>query len=725
MGFTARAISMAVALAGASASVADESVTSGLYRNFVVFGDSLADSGNAGIFTSDDPEGETPRQPAISFTAQRFGLEPLTPSCFGLGPEFGGAVPCYPAAGSVEEQVAQITGSVLTNGNNWAVGGNRTADVLLDVVGPQRFLSLFPDTTVADHNNLTTILPDSSRCGEDGVCDPAAGESPYLPPAELIAAVSSFGNPAALQALVDDPNNGIGLTGVPNALGQGFLQRNSVSRDTLYFLNGGANDIIANTLAGTISPSSMERAATFLVTAAEELRAAGAKYVVVSNVPRVGNTPLMNDLGPAAVSAANSGTALFNDELRGQLLFVGNVLILDSEGFIEVARERPALFGFADIDQSATCYAAGTCANPDPVFSEVGSAPNADRLFFNDSVHPTLAAQEVLGDYYYSVLSAPVGFALLPDLGYQNTRAHQSNIDQHLLSQRFREPTTTVFFSAAWNTTELGGGPAPNYNDSAWDAFFGLSFNATDNFEWALAMSYSSSDYRPRDWSLEADNLNFSWLARWHDERWFVDGGVTYSDIDYDDVNRHIHIGPYTTQIQASTEGDASSVFVRGGFDTAPALPCQIGPFVSLAWTDVDSDRFTERANDDLTYISAINGETVDPFGLRVGGINREYWRYRAGFFYNAPEEAEWRWFGEVWVEANDGDDEQDVNIGIKSIRGNNANMAAYDSRNSGYFQNGGGAMVGLNLTDQLQVSGTLLLRPEDTLGGLNFSYRF
>jgi outer membrane lipase/esterase len=252
MAFSSRALCMAVALARASARFADGG-TPDLYRGFVVFGDSLSDSGNAAVFTSDDPDGIIPKQPAVSFTAQRFGLPMLVPSCFGLGPDFGGAIPCAPAPGTPDQQIAQITNSVLTNGSNWAVGGNRAADVLLDLVGPQRFVELFPDTTVADHNNLTTILPDSSRCGDDGICDPAAGESPYLSPVETAAAVAAFGDPVALQALVDDPNNNITLTGVPFATGQGYLPQNSVARDQLYFLNGGANDILAGTVAGTIS----------------------------------------------------------------------------------------------------------------------------------------------------------------------------------------------------------------------------------------------------------------------------------------------------------------------------------------------------------------------------------------------------------------------------------------------------------------------------------------
>lgn len=724
MGFPVKSLTFAVALAAAAAGHTDD-ITDNLYSRIVVFGDSLSDSGNAGIFTSNDPAGLIPPQPAISFTAQDFGLPPLQPSCAGLGPAFGGAIPCAPAPGTPEQQLGQIIGSVLTNGSNWAVGGNRTADVLLDVVGPQRFRQLFPDTTVADHNTLTTILPDSTRCGPDGVCDPAAGESPYLPPDQVAEAVAAFNDPAALQALVDDPSNEITLTGVPFATGQGYLPQNETSRNNLYYLNGGGNDIIAGVFAGTITPASMTRAANFLVMAAAELRAAGAKYVVVSNAPRVGNTPLLNDAGPAAVSAGNIGTALFNESLRRRLNIIGNVLILDTEGFGVLAQERPGLFGFANIDQAATCYAAGACANPNPVYSQGGSAQNSNRLLFNDGVHPTLAAGKALGDYYYSVLSAPVGFGMLPDLGYQNTRLHQSNIDHHLVAQRFRDPTTTIFFGAAWDRTDLGFGPAPNERDNGWDGFFGFSFAAGDDLEWAMALSYAGTDYKPRGWSQEARNLNFSVLARWDNERFFVDGGATYASIDYQQVDRQVRIGSvFNRRYEADTDGDASSLFLRAGYDTAPAMPCHLGPFVALELTQVDVDSFHERTWRDLTYIGN-NGADLDPIGLRVHHQSRDYQRYRAGFFYNGPENAEWRWFGEVWFEANDGDDRQNVRIGLKSIPGNSASLAGYDSNNDGFFQRGVGAMVGLNLTEKLQLSGNVQVYPESTVGGVNLNYRF
>ncbi|WP_346838956.1 autotransporter domain-containing protein [Microbulbifer sp. SAOS-129_SWC] len=724
MGFSAKSLTVAVVLATAVIAHADEDSDT-LYSGLVVFGDSLSDSGNAGIFTSDDPAGVIPRQPAISFTAQDLGLGMLQPSCAGLGPAFGGAIPCAPASGPQQQQLQQIVGSVLTNGSNWAVGGNRAADVLLDVVGPQRFRELFPVTTVADHNTLNTILPDSTRCGADGICDPAAGESPYLPPAQVAQAVAAFNDPAALQALVDDPNNSITLTGVPFATGQGYLPQNRVDRNQLYYLNGGGNDIIAGVFAGTITPDSMDRAATFLAAAAGELRAAGARYVVVSNAPRVGDTPLMNDAGAAAVSAGNIGTQLFNESLRRRINIMGNVLILDTEGFAALAQQRPGLFGFANIDQAATCYAAGACANPNPVYSQGGSAENADRLLFNDGVHPTLAAGMAIGDYYASVLNAPVGYGLLPDLGYENTRLHQSNIDHHLVAQRFRDPTTTVFFGASWDRTDIGFGPAPNERDNGWDGFFGFSFAAGDDFEWALALSYAGNDYQPSGWSLEARNYNFSALGRWDNERFFVDGGATYGSVDYQEVDRQVQLGyHFNRRMEADTDGNVGSIFLRAGFDTAPAMPCRLGPFVAVDLTSSDVNSFHEKTWRDLTYIGD-NGANLDPIGLRVRHQSRDYRRYRAGFFYNGAENAEWHWFGEVWVEANDGDDYDTVGIGLKSIRGNSAYLAGYDSRGVGYFQNGVGGMVGLNVTEKLQLSGNIHVYPESTVGGVNLNYRF
>jgi len=715
-------LSVALASAGAAGIANAEEVMPGLFSSMTVFGDSISDNGNAGVFTSDDPQGIYPRQPAASFLAERLGLSSLN-SCYGLGPAFGGAIPCAPAAGTPEEQFTQVARSVLANGPNWAVGGNRTADVLLDVVGGARFRTLFPDTTVADHNSLTTILPDAGRCGADRECDPAAGESPYLSPAETQAAAAAFGDPAALQALVDDPNNGISLTGVPFATGQGYLEQNTVDPNGLYFLQGGGNNILDGVRGSSLSPMSMERAATFLSTAGSELQEAGARYVVMANAPRIGRTPAVYTQGAAAINYANYGTELFNDTLRQQLNDIGNILLLDLAGVLELMVDSPAAFGLANIDQSAYCYV--NCANPHPVYGENGTNPNADMLVFYDSIHPTLVAQRALGDYYYATLTAPIGFAVLPDLGYQNLRQHRINIDHHLLSQRFREPYTTVFAGASVGHAELGAGLAQNDEFPAWDGFIGMSFAAMDNLEWGLSMSYGGSEYEPDNIFLKSRNFNLSAFARWDNDFFFVDGGIGWSDIDYDDVNRTIHLGDsFSTRLDGDTDGDGYNAFIRAGYDASRNLESFMGPFVSAEWTEIDVNGFHESTRPQYTYAGRY-GLPMDPLGLWVHGQDREYRRCKAGFFYNSPESAERQWFGEFWLEHTAGDDYANLGIGVNSIRSNWAYLPAYRSDNTGVFQNGVGGMVGVNINDNLRVAADFLVRPDDSIGGLSLNYRF
>ena len=719
------AVCLAFGLAGIGVSATAQTVRSGnsgqvlLYDSLIVFGDSLSDNGNAGVFTSSDPAGIYPRQPAVSYLADYFGVSAVN-SCSGLGPQFGGAIPCAPAAGSALQQIGT---SVLRNGPNWAVGGNRTADVLLDLVGSARFQQLFPDTSVADHNTLTTILPDAGRCGEDRICDPAAGESPYLSTAEVQAAAAAFNDPAALQALVDDPNNNITLGGVPFASGNGYLERNTPARDDLYLLNGGGNNILDGVRGGTLGEESMARAAGFLSTAGRVLRGAGARYVVMANAPLMGNTPAIYVQGGAAVDYANGGSALFNDYLRRQTNDIGNILLLDLAGMLELVLDNPATYGFADIDQSATCYT--NCANPHPVYGENGTSPNADMLVFYDSIHPTLASQRLLADYYYATLTAPVGFAILPDLGYLNTRQQRINIDHHLMSQRYRDPATTVFFGASVGHAELGAGPALNDEFPAWDGFLGMSFAGFEHFEWGLGMSYGGSEYEPRELFLKSRNFNLSAFARWDNGFLFLDGGIGWSDIDYDDIHRTIRLGDnFRTRLDGDTDGDGYNAFIRAGFDAARRKGSHMGPFVSLEWTEIQVNDFRERTDLAHTYAGRF-GLRMDPLGLRVYPHERDYQRARAGFFYNCGDQAERQWFGELWLERNSGDDESDLGIGVNSIRGNWAYMAAYRSKNAGFFQNGAGAMIGVNVTDKLRIAGDVIVWPEETVGGLSLNYRF
>ena len=94
----------------------------------------------------------------------------------------------------------------------------------------------------------------------------------------------------------------------------GYLRENPrVDSNALYYLNGGGNDIFQlNT-----NPVTMAQAASNLVAGVGALQAAGARYIIVSDLPDVGTTPLGAFTGQAATF--NFLSDQFNAELASQL----------------------------------------------------------------------------------------------------------------------------------------------------------------------------------------------------------------------------------------------------------------------------------------------------------------------------------------------------------------------------------------------------------------------
>ncbi|MCH9692830.1 MAG: autotransporter outer membrane beta-barrel domain-containing protein [Gammaproteobacteria bacterium] len=347
------------------------------------------------------------------------------------------------------------------------------------------------------------------------------------------------------------------------------------------------------------------------------------------------------------------------------------------------------------------------------------------KSMFSDDVRPAGVGQRMTADYYYSMMADTAGFGLLPDLGYRNTRQHQLNLDQQLLIQRFRKPRNSVFLAAGVGYSGIGGGTLKKDRRPSWDGFAGVSFANFERLEWGLGLSYSGGEYDASEIYMDTRNINLSAFSRWDNGTFFVDGGFTYAFVDYEDINRKIKAldVPLSKQ-EADTDGDVWSLFVRLGYDSVPHLQCKIGPFIALEYTRSEVDSFNEKRSKDLTYIDS-GGAELDPFKIRVANQDRDYQRYRGGVFYNAAESAKWRWYGEVWLEHNETDDKSDGLIYIQSTVGNILDTTNYNGDNADFFQDGFGALVGVNLTDSFNISANVRLGEDGTVSGLNLYYRF
>lgn len=180
--------------------------------------------------------------------------------------------------------------------------------------------------------------------------------------------------------------------GIPGALAQVYSytkSRQKLNPNALYILWAGANDY----LFGATDASS---AIANLSNAVQSLLTAGAKRVLVANLPDLGKVPATySTLSSSNLSAVtnlhNLALAKSIDSL-GQKFGSGNKIIqLDVNSLYRAAISNPGKFDFTNVTSSCLSNMT-TCSNP-------------DKFLFWDGIHPTTAAHRVLADAALKAIS--------------------------------------------------------------------------------------------------------------------------------------------------------------------------------------------------------------------------------------------------------------------------------------------------------------------------------
>ncbi|MBD3883673.1 SGNH/GDSL hydrolase family protein [Phormidium tenue FACHB-886] len=177
---------------------------------------------------------------------------------------------------------------------------------------------------------------------------------------------------------------------VPSLLTQvrSFTQtRSPLSSTALYVLWAGANDYLQGVKDATIPVKNV-------MDAIASLTNAGAKRILVGNLPNLGQLPSTRS-GPHSANLTTL-TQTHNQGLRRSLKLLGQqqpeleVVILDANLLYQEAITNPAKFGFTNI--SGACVSGSSaCSNP-------------NQFLFWDGIHPTTTAHQSLGEQAFAAI---------------------------------------------------------------------------------------------------------------------------------------------------------------------------------------------------------------------------------------------------------------------------------------------------------------------------------
>ncbi|MHB0774211.1 autotransporter domain-containing protein [Halomonas sp. WWR20] len=428
----------------------------------------------------------------------------------------------------------------------------------------------------------------------------ALGLGPLLPSTSIIRdqiglpdgtnyATGGYTTAQILASITQPQGSVVSAAGVSRTRDGYLVANDSADPEALYYLNGGGNDFLQGLVTG---PASAVNSAYTLASAVDALVAAGARTLVVSNLPDVGLTPAGLLSGQRAGFSALDD--VFNQALGTRLArYDGDVDIirLDVGGLVSEVLTAPADFGFAtDVALTDVCFSDALCDTS--AYGLASGSPDPAKLFYNDTVHPTTAAQQIFADYAQALIEAPRIVSLAGELATGALNAQQQVVSDELRPgvQRdalrifvhgdYRHTDTDEFYGqGASDMTQRGGSVGAVLP-------LGLGWAGI-----AVGQRYAEID-EPGD--IELDGQAFSLFARQHIGRVGLQLVASYGDFDLD-LHRHVTLGTAERVLSGATDADGWAAEARLDYRlTSADSPWYTAPFVGYRHAQADIGAYQE-----------------------------------------------------------------------------------------------------------------------------------
>jgi outer membrane lipase/esterase len=430
---------------------------------------------------------------------------------------------------------------------------------------------------------------------------------------------SNYAEGGARVTLPNPSPLGLSQTAVSIQIDRFLASNRTFEENDIVTMLVGANDIFQG------GPAAIAPAATALVAQLGRLQAAGAKNIILMNVPDIGLAPSFGSgSGPSSTMGTQFAVSFNESVKQGLQGFSGNVLYIDSFNLFREVVANPVRFGLTNVTTPAcSTSSSGQCTPATTV------ANGAESYLFADGLHPTTAGHRILSDAVISTLLAPSQISLLPLSVQASRRAQELIYNERLFPQGNHTPP--ALSSETFHRWELFGGAAGympfkigssgqlnGIDTQNKDFSFGADYQFSGIIGGGVVLSHThantnfgnqSGSFKKKITSLDAYGR-----ARMGRIYTFATGGYGWTGLD--DIRRDVHINTAVYSESGDTRGGAATVKAGAGYDFSLSS-WVAGPLVSLGYEHITVNGYAEEGTSSTRL--AFGSQTLSQFTGSVG----------------------------------------------------------------------------------------------------------
>lgn len=369
----------------------------------------------------------------------------------------------------------------------------------------------------------------------------------------------------------------------------------------LYTMWGGANDIFYATTTPATAQTQIIAAAQQEVKLLGALQAAGAKNILVFNLPNIGLTPEATEAGASAASSLTTLSVIYNGQLNAGIGQLGKGIIpVNAFALLSQVIANPGAYGFSNVTTPACGVGSSSVlCGPQGSGLPYTYAPGTNSSYlFADGVHPTTGADQMLSQVVLSEIAAPQQISLLQEAPLAAVTTQTSAVRTQMMADNFGS-TTRAFANISYSNQQFdqkAGAPKTTSNNV--DLTVGVDVHANDYISAGAALGVGEH-YADVSGGGGYDLQALTGLAylTWHDAGAYAGVYGDFGQASYTNINRVFMVGDYRTHEAGKTDGSYYGLGLHGGywFDVGSF---KTGPYANFEYQSIRIDGYSESGND-------------------------------------------------------------------------------------------------------------------------------